>query len=342
MKIAIIGSGSWGTALGILAAANTPQVTLLTRDPAAAQAINQSRENPRYLPGVKLPENLQASSDSAAALSEADLILFVVPTAHFRQTAETMKEFVPKGAILLSCAKGIERGTGHRMSAILSEVYPDNPIAVLSGPNHAEEIALGLPACAVVGAESEAIAEQLQTLLTTSTFRIYTSTDVAGIELGGAIKNVYALAAGIASGLKLGDNALAALTTRSLAEMTRLGVRLGGRVETFAGLSGVGDLIATCFSEHSRNHRVGRALGRGETLESAVSALGMVAEGVPNTRSIHEAARKADARTPIIDAVHAILYRDKPAAAALTELLNRDPRPEVEGPSAADPGTTPD
>jgi glycerol-3-phosphate dehydrogenase (NAD(P)+) len=330
MKIAIIGSGSWGTALGILAAANTPQVTLLTRDPAAAQAINQSRENPRYLPGVKLPENLQASSDSAAALSEADLILFVVPTAHFRQTAETMKEFVPKGAILLSCAKGIERGTGHRMSAILSEVYPDNPIAVLSGPNHAEEIALGLPACAVVGAESEAIAEQLQTLLTTSTFRIYTSTDVAGIELGGAIKNVYALAAGIASGLKLGDNALAALTTRSLAEMTRLGIALGGQAKTFAGLSGVGDLIATCFSSHSRNHQVGRALAEGETAATAEARLGMVAEGVPNTLSIYESSRNIGARTPLIDAVHSILYRDQSAPKVLHELLTRDYRAETE------------
>jgi glycerol-3-phosphate dehydrogenase (NAD(P)+) len=216
------------------------------------------------------------------------------------------------------------------MSVILREVFPDNPIAVFSGPNHAEEIAKDLATCAVIGCEDEALAEQLQQLFTAPHFRSYTSDDLAGIELGGAIKNVYAIAAGIALGLGLGDNAIAALVTRALAEMTRLGTRLGGRVETFAGLSGVGDLIVTCYSEHSRNHRVGKQLGEGRTLEEAVESLGMVAEGVPNTLSIHEAARSIGVRTPIIDAVHAILYRGMPAAKALTELLSRDPRPETD------------
>ena len=220
--------------------------------------------------------------------------------------------------------------TGDRMSQILREVFPKNPIAALSGPNHAEEIALGQPTCAVIGSDDAQVADELQELFTLPHFRPYTSTDLAGIELGGAIKNVYAIAAGIAHGLGLGDNAVAALVTRALAEMSRLGIALGGRVETFAGLSGVGDLLVTCFSEHSRNHRVGFALGKGKTLEETIRSLGMVAEGVPNTLSIHEAARRADVRTPIIDAMYSILYENKPAAEALMEMLSRDTRTECE------------
>lgn len=330
MKTTLIGSGSWGTALGILAASNGSPVTLLTRDAKSAATINQKRENTRYLPGVSLPSNLTASAEAATSLAGAELILFVIPTAHFRATAEAMRPHIAQDAILLSCAKGIERGTGYRMSNILSELYPHNTIAVLSGPNHAEEIARGLPACAVVGAQNEAASESLQGHFMTETFRVYTSSDVAGIELGGAIKNVYALAAGIATGLQVGDNALAALTTRSLAEMTRLGVALGGQASTFMGLSGIGDLIATCFSTHSRNHQVGLALAAGESAAEAQARLGMVAEGVPNTLSIYETARRIGARTPLIDAMHAILYREQPAPKILQDLLTRDPRAENE------------
>jgi glycerol-3-phosphate dehydrogenase (NAD(P)+) len=214
------------------------------------------------------------------------------------------------------------------MSQVLKEVFPNNPVAALSGPNHAEEIATGMATCAVIGSDDHALAVRLQELFTFPNFRSYTSDDLAGIEIGGAVKNVYAIAAGMAHGLGLGDNAVAALVTRALAEMSRLGIALGGRMETFAGLSGVGDLIVTCFSEHSRNHRVGLALGSGKTLEEAVASLGMVAEGVPNTLSIHEAARRVGGRTPIIDAVYGILYQGKSAPHAMTELLTRDPRPE--------------
>jgi glycerol-3-phosphate dehydrogenase (NAD(P)+) len=214
------------------------------------------------------------------------------------------------------------------MSQILREVFPNNPIAALSGPNHAEEIARKLATCAVIGSEDHSLAVRLQELFTLPHFRSYTSDDLAGIELGGALKNVYAIAAGMAHGLGLGDNAVAALVTRALAEMTRLGTALGGRIETFSGLSGMGDLLVTCFSEHSRNHRVGFALGSGKTLEEAVAALGMVAEGVPNTLSIYEAARRADVRTPIIDAVYGILYLGNAVPLGMQQLLNRDPRPE--------------
>lgn len=330
MKTTIIGSGSWGTALGILAASNQHEVTLLARKQEQADTLNTTRANERYLPGISFPEKLSACATPSDCLPTSELVLFVVPTAHFRATAENFKPLIKPETILLSCAKGIERGTGLRMSQILSEVYPDNPVAVLSGPNHAEEISRGLPACAVIGAAEEKFASELQNQFATDTFRTYTSTDLIGIEFGGAIKNVYGLAAGIAAGLELGDNALSALTTRSLAEMTRLGTQLGGRPETFAGLSGIGDLIATCFSKHSRNHQVGIALAKGESPAEAEARLGMVAEGVPNTLSIYEASQAIGARTPILDGMHAILYRDQPAKEVLHQLLTRDPRPEAE------------
>jgi glycerol-3-phosphate dehydrogenase (NAD(P)+) len=327
-SVAILGSGSFGTAIARLLSPKLGSILLVSRDPATAAAINRQHHNPHYLSGVELAPHVRASTRIADA-TDHPLVIFGVPTSATREIAGNLaRAGLPAATPLLSCAKGIEKSTGGRMSAILREVFPGNPVAVLSGPNHAEEIARDMPTCAVIGAEDDALAVRLQDLFTLPHFRTYTSSDIAGLELGGAIKNVYAIAAGMAHGLELGDNAVAALVTRALAEMTRLGTALGGRPETFAGLSGVGDLIVTCFSTHSRNHRVGMALGGGKTLQEAVASLGMVAEGVPNTLSIHEAARKAGVRTPIIDAVHSILYQDKPAALAMRELLERDPRPE--------------
>jgi len=325
---AILGAGSFGMAMAKLLAPKLESVVLIGRDPQTADAINREHRNPHYLSGIELRENVRASIQPADARVHP-LILFAVPTAATREMALTLAAAgLPPTAILLSCAKGIEKSTGDRMSQVLREVFPVNPIAVLSGPNHAEEIATAMATCAVIGSDDPALAVRLQQLFTFPHFRSYTSDDLAGIEFGGAVKNVYAIAAGMAHGLGLGDNAVAALVTRALAEMSRLGTALGGRMETFAGLSGVGDLIVTCFSEHSRNHRVGLALGGGKTLEEAVAALGMVAEGVPNTLSIHEAARRVGVRTPIIDAVFAILYEGKSAPLAMRELLTRDPRPE--------------
>lgn len=325
---AILGSGSFGMAMAKLLAPKLDSVVLIGRDPATAEAINQTRKNPHYLSGIELAENVRASTTPEDALAHP-LIIFAVPTSATRGMAETLSAAkLSPAATLLSCAKGIEKSTGDRMSQVLREVFPHNPIAALSGPNHAEEIATGMATCAVIGSEDHDLAVRIQDLFTFPNFRSYTSDDLAGIEFGGAVKNVYAIAAGMAHGLGLGDNAVAALVTRALAEMTRLGTALGGRMETFSGLSGVGDLIVTCFSEHSRNHRVGFALGKQKTLEEAVAALGMVAEGVPNTLSIYEAARRVNVRTPIIDAVYSILYQGKPAPLAMKELLTRDPRPE--------------
>ena len=326
----VVGSGSWGTALALFLARKCPQVHLIGRDQAAVDIINSTHRNSRYLSQVELPENLIATTDTSLA-AKADLILFVVPTSATRATAEALAlEGVSSSTVLMSCAKGIERETGKRMSQIIADNFPGNPIAVLSGPNHAEEIALGLPAAATIGCADLEVGESLQEAFSADRFRSYTNQDIAGIELGGAIKNVFAIAAGVAMGLKLGDNAISALVTRSLAEMTRLGTTLGGQTETFAGLSGLGDLIATCFSTHSRNHKVGVALGHGKKLQEAVEELGMVAEGVPNTLSIYEAARRVDARTPILDVVYAMLYQDVPPAEALDRLFSRSPRQEVD------------
>lgn len=216
------------------------------------------------------------------------------------------------------------------MHELIGEFFPDNPVAVLSGPSHAEEVAKRLATAAVIGSDSPAVAEKIQEVFTLPWFRTYTSDDVVGIEIGGVVKNVFAIAAGIVDGLGLGDNAKAGMVTRGLAEMTRIGTALGGRADTLRGLSGVGDLIVTCYSVHSRNNRVGRLLGEGKTLEEAIATLNQVAEGVPNAKSVQTLARKLGVRTPIIDQVYAVLYEGRSTAAALRELLTRDPRPEPE------------
>jgi glycerol-3-phosphate dehydrogenase (NAD(P)+) len=328
--VAILGNGSFGMAMATLLTGKTGKIRLIGRNPKTAAALEAARRSPNYLTGITLGENVRSSSDLRDALTHP-LVIFAIPTSATRAMARKLADIgLPADAVLLSCAKGIEKDSGSRMSQVLREVFPQNPIAVLSGPNLAEEIASGQATCAVIGSDDPALAVDIQELFTTASFRSYTSDDLAGIEIGGAVKNVYAIAAGMAHGLGLGDNAVAALVTRSLAEMTRLGIAMGGRMETFAGLSGVGDLMVTCFSSHSRNHRVGFALGRGKSLKQAVAELGMVAEGVPNTLSIHDAARRSGIRTPIIDAVHSILYDGISVPAAMQELLSRDPRPECE------------
>ncbi|MGK0184569.1 MAG: glycerol-3-phosphate dehydrogenase (NAD(P)+) [Verrucomicrobiales bacterium] len=329
-KVGVIGSGSWGTALALIAAAKNVPVTLWGRNAENAAALAISRINGNYLPGTVLPENITPTSN-LRDLTECGLLIFAVPSKVVRDVAgQVGKQPLKKDAILLSCIKGIENSTGMRASEILADVIPSHPVAVLSGPNHAEEIAEQLPAAAVIGAQQQDTALFLQSFFTLPWFRTYTSTDVIGIEWGAAVKNVFALASGITSGLGLGDNARAALITRGLAEMIRLGSAFGGKRETFQGLSGVGDLIATCFSEHSRNYRVGKMLGKGLSLETIQNSMHMVAEGVPNTQSIHDCARKTNVRTPLIDMVYAILYGGMQPADAISELLSRDPRPEAD------------
>lgn len=329
--VAILGAGSWGTALAFTAAQKTDRVTLWGRDEKSVAEINRHHTNARFLPDMPLPANIRATT-ALTDVKDADLVMMVVPSRAFRSVAVALAQVgLRDDAVLLSCTKGIEKETGMRMSEIMHEVLPQQPTAVLSGPNHAEEICRRLAAAAVIGSTDASAAQRLQQFFTLPWFRSYTSDDVTGIEWGGAVKNIFAIAAGISEGLGLGDNARAALVTRGLAEMTRLGMAAGGRFETFQGLSGVGDLIVTCYSSHSRNNRVGNLLGRGDRLEDIVAGMNMVAEGIPNTESIHLAARGYGVRAPIIDQIYAILYQQKPCKAALTELLSRDPRPEADG-----------
>jgi glycerol-3-phosphate dehydrogenase (NAD(P)+) len=327
-KIAVIGAGGWGTALAIVLAERKLPVALWGYDPAHVEELKSSRTNRAYLPGVPLPENIQPTSAMADTL-DADAILFVPPSKAMRSVSKKFAALQPsKNVVLLSCTKGIERGTGLRMSEILAEFFPQNPLAVLSGPSHAEEVARKSPTALVLGCSDHAVAEELQRVFSTKSFRAYTSTDVAGIELGGALKNIFAIAAGMGDGMGLGDNSKAALVTRSLAELIRLGTALGGRRETFQGLSGVGDLMVTCFSKHSRNRGVGERLGRGESVAEITKTMTMVAEGVPTALSARECAQRLGISTPIIDQVFSVLYENKSPREAMLGLLSRDPRPE--------------
>ena len=328
--IAILGAGGWGTALGIALAARGRRVRLWGHDPAHVERLRGQRENAAYLPGVALPETLEPTG-SLDDLAGAGLVLFVTPSRALREVAGQLARSgagIAAGVPLVSCTKGIEHGSGRRMSEILHEFFPDHPVAALSGPSHAEEVARGTPTAIVLGTADATVGAGLQAVFNGENLRAYTSDDLPGVELGGALKNVFALAAGISDGLGLGDNAKAALVTRALAEMIRLGTRLGGRAETFQGLSGIGDLMVTCFSRHSRNRQVGERLGRGESLETITGSMRMVAEGVPTARSAWECARRSGVASPITDQVYALLYENRPPAVALRELLLRDPRPE--------------
>jgi glycerol-3-phosphate dehydrogenase (NAD(P)+) len=324
----IIGAGSWGTALAALWAKDGRPISLWGNNAERIARVQDSRENSDYLPGVRLPDNVRASR-ALDDCGKADLIVFVTPSIALREIAARVRDLnINEKTVLLSCTKGIEHGSGMRMSEILSALFPSNPVAVLSGPNLAVEVVRGLPTATVIGSANENYAIELQRFLGSEHFRIYTSDDVVSIELGGALKNVFAIAAGVTDGLGLGDNSKAALITRAMAELLRLGTGMGGNARTFYGLSGVGDLIATCFSKHSRNRRVGERLGHAETLAQIQADMKMVAEGIPTAKSAFECARRLGVETPIIDQIYAVLYQEKPLLFAMQELLGRDPKAE--------------
>jgi glycerol-3-phosphate dehydrogenase (NAD(P)+) len=325
----IIGAGGWGTALSLLLHENRLPVTLWGHQASEIERCAREHENATYLPGVNLPQALTWTSD-LEAMAGCDLLLVVTPSKATREVAARLSTVsVRPDAVLLSCTKGVERGSGLRMSQILAEFFPRHGIAALSGPSHAEEVARHSPTAVTIACADAPTVQRLQGAFTTSWFRCYTNNDLAGVELGGALKNIFALAAGMADGLGLGDNTKAALVTRALAEMVRLGTALGGRRETFMGLSGIGDLIVTCFSRHSRNRCVGERLGRGERLADIVASMQMVAEGVPTTYSAQECAQKLGIDTPLIDQVRAILDGATSPSEALGTLLNREPKAEA-------------
>ena len=333
MKVGVVGGGSWGTALArLLSAGGTHDVTLWCRNATLAAEVTARHENTRYLPGVQLPDALRATADLGAALAGAALVVAVPPSHAMREVLERAGSLVPRGAILVTASKGVEDGTFKTMSAVLAEALPEHHarIGVLSGPGFAKDVAAGLPTAVTAAAEKAEVARAIQEAFTTPTFRVYTSADVVGVELGGAIKNVIAMAAGVSDGLGLGHSTRAALITRGLAETTRLAVKLGADARTLAGLSGLGDLVLTCTGDLSRNRAVGLRLGRGERLQDILGGMTMVAEGVRNTRSVRELARAASVDMPITEQMFLLLYEGKSPIQAVSDLMTRQLKAEVE------------
>lgn len=333
MKIAVIGSGSWGTVFAKITADAGGDVVLWGRRAELAEAINERRVNPDYLPDVPLPERLRATADIAEALDGASYVLLAVPAQTLRAGLTTWRPLLPADAVLVSLIKGIELGTCKRMSEVIREVgeVPDDRVAVITGPNLAREIAAEQPAAAVVACTDEPAAQKLQLACMTPYFRVYTNLDVVGCELGGAVKNVIALAVGIAAGMGMGDNARALLMTRGLAEIARLGVALGADQHTFAGLAGMGDLVATCSSPLSRNRTFGENLGCGMSLDEVVRATRQTAEGVKSCDAILELARRHRVEMPITEGIVAVMHGGLSPADAARLLMSRTPKPERYG-----------
>jgi glycerol-3-phosphate dehydrogenase (NAD(P)+) len=333
MKIAVIGAGSWGTAVAGIAAQNVDAV-LWARRPALADAINTSHENTDYLPGLVLPPSLRATSSLEEACRGADAVVMGVPSHGFRDVISAAAPSIAPGAAVLSLSKGIEQHTLARMTEVIADVLDDHPaerIGVLSGPNLAKEIVQGQPAATVIAMTDGAMAERLQAAFMTPTFRVYTNPDVVGCEIAGALKNVIAIGVGITHGLGYGDNAKAALITRGLAELARLGVAMGGDPLTFAGLAGMGDLIATCNSPQSRNRTVGVELGKGRKLDEIVAEMKMVAEGVKSTEAVTELGARYGVELPVADFVGRVLYSGAHPADLVPELMLRKAKSELHG-----------
>jgi len=329
-KISVMGTGSWGTALAILLHNNGHQVMLWSAHPEKAASLNQTREDPKKLPGIKIPDGIVITGDEKTALDSPDIVVFASPSAYMRAISKRLSPLIRRGQIIVNVAKGVEEHTLLTLCQIVEEEIPCAKVAVLSGPSHAEEVSRGIPTTCVIGAHEKATAEYLQNIFMSDVFRVYTSPDMLGICIGGALKNVIALAAGIADGLGYGDNTKAALITRGNAEITRLGVAMGANPHTFAGLSGIGDLIVTCASMHSRNRRAGILIGKGYTKDEAMKEVQMVVEGVFSAKAALELSKKYNIEMPIVEQVNKVLFEDKPAAEAVKELMLRDKKIEID------------
>ncbi len=327
--VAVIGAGSWGTTVAALTAGNATTVLWARRSELADQ-INDAKVNAEYLPAFVLPDELRATSSLHDAVATADVVVMAVPSHGFRDVAAKAAPSMRPGVPVVSLAKGLERETLKRMSEVVSDVAPGHPVAVLTGPNLAKEILAGQPAASVVAADDGDVARQLQHLFSRPSLRVYTNDDITGCEVAGVVKNVIAIASGMAAGMGFGDNTRATLITRGLAEMARLGVAMGGRLETFAGLAGMGDLIATCSSAQSRNNAVGRQLGEGKTIAEILAATNMVAEGVKSSPSVLDLARRYGVEMPITEQVVAVCHEDRPVSDALAELMQRTRKGEFD------------
>ena len=332
-KISIIGAGSWGTALAFVLAENGHDSLIWTRRAEQADEINGQHTNNRYLPEVNLPENLASTCDLERAVRHAKTIVLAVPTVAMRETCRRIGELLEEPAVFVHVSKGIDPDSLERISEIIADEIDETmreAIVVLSGPSHAEEVVLRHPTTVAAASDNMAAAERVQDLFMNNYFRVYTNKDVVGVELGGALKNVIALAAGISDGLGYGDNAKAALITRGLAEITRLGVKMGADQQTFSGLTGLGDLVVTCTSVHSRNWRAGNLLGKGQSLERVTEEMGMVIEGVRTTKAAYQLAERFEVNMPLTEALYSILFGEIPPKQAVDQLMNRGKKQEID------------
>ncbi len=327
-KIGVIGAGSWGTALAVLLNSNGHEVTIWSIIKEEVEMLRTKRQHETKLPGVVLPGEILLTNDLKEAMEDKDVLILAVPSPYTRSTAHSMKAYAKEGQKIVNVAKGIEENTLYTLSDIIEEELPGTDVAVLSGPSHAEEVGRGLPTTCVVGAHTRTTAEYLQNIFMSPVFRVYTSPDMLGIELGGALKNVIALAAGTADGLGYGENTKAALITRGITEITRLGVKMGAKLETFGGLTGIGDLIVTCASVHSRNRKAGYLIGKGCTMQEAMEEVKMVVEGVYSAKAAMGLAKKYQVELPIIEQVNKVLFEGKSAGEAVQELMLRDKKIE--------------
>ena len=328
VKIGILGAGSWGLGLAMLLNNNGHEVTVWSVFPDEIKELDETRENKRCLPGVIFPEHIKFNADTEYVVKNSDVLILAVASPYTRSTAKLIAPFVKEGQYIVNVGKGIEEHTLKTLCEVTKDEIPQAVIAVLSGPSHAEEVSRELPTTVVVGAETEETAIYLQKIFMNDVFRVYTSPDIKGIELGGSLKNVIALAAGVADGLGYGDNTKAALITRGIAEITRLGIKMGGKLESFTGLTGIGDLIVTCASKHSRNRKAGVLIGEGMTMEEAMAEVKMVVEGVYSAKAARELAEKYEVSMPIVEKVNQVLFEGKPAKDAVSELMMRDGRSE--------------
>ena len=329
IRVAVVGAGSWGTTVASLAALNTP-TTLWSRRSELADVINRTRENPDYLAGFPLPDSLEVTSSISAAVCDADVVVMAVPSHGFRDVAREVAVHLRPWVPVVSLTKGIERDTLMRMTEVAADEMPGRPIGLMTGPNLAKEIMAGQPAASVVAIPDDTIATELQRILSRPSLRVYTNPDVVGCEVAGVVKNVIAIAAGMAEGMEFGDNTRATLITRGLAEMARLGVAMGGNPLTFGGLAGIGDLIATCSSRQSRNNSVGLALGRGERIDDILASMTMVAEGVKSSPSVLDLARRYGVEMPITEQVVAVCHEGADARRALVALMTRTSKSELD------------
>ena len=327
-RIGILGAGSWGTALAILLHDNGHDVTVWSIHEKEVEMLNTTRRHESKLPGVEIPEGILFTTDMKETMSDKDVCVLAVPSPFIRSTCQKMKSYVRAGKIIVNVAKGIEESTLYTLTDIIEEEMPYADACVLSGPSHAEEVSRRLPTTCVVSARTRKTAEYLQSVFVSPVFRVYISPDMLGIELGGALKNVIALAAGTADGLGYGDNTKAALITRGIAEIARLGIKMGGRPETFYGLTGIGDLIVTCASVHSRNRKAGYLMGKGYTMQEAMDEVQMVVEGVYSAKAALTLAQKYQVEMPIVEQVNKVLFENKNAEEAVKELMIRDKKME--------------